>query len=147
MMAAATLEPERKFFIIFMPFTPLKTSTLIVCYTILEVLMMLSGGQGNVAHLAHLGGFIGGYILVKIWFGRRLAWDPLRRKTTPGASTASARPQYTFRQTPPAGDNSKPVSPAELDALLDKVSREGINSLSEYELARLRRAREEMRGK
>ena len=82
MMAAATLEPERKFFIIFMPFTPLKTSTLIVCYTILEVLMMLSGGQGNVAHLAHLGGFIGGYILVKIWFGRRLAWDPLRRKTT-----------------------------------------------------------------
>ena len=38
------------------------------------------------------------------------------------------------------------VSPRELDALLDKISREGINSLSEYELARLRQAREEMRG-
>ena len=38
------------------------------------------------------------------------------------------------------------VSPAELDALLDKISREGINSLSEYELGRLKRAREEMRG-
>ena len=35
----------------------------------------------------------------------------------------------------------------ELDELLDKVSHYGINSLSEYELSRLRQAREEMRGK
>ena len=47
----------------------------------------------------------------------------------------------------PEGDGGGPVSPAELDALLDKISRDGINSLSAYELARLRRAREEMRGK
>ena len=40
-----------------------------------------------------------------------------------------------------------PRTDAELDALLDKISRDGINSLSAYELARLRRAREEMRGK
>ena len=39
------------------------------------------------------------------------------------------------------------VSSAELDALLDKISRYGINSLSDYELSRLKQAREEMRGK
>ena len=33
----------------------------------------------------------------------------------------------------------------ELDALLDKLSRGGINSLSEAELARLRQAREQMK--
>ena len=142
MMAAAMLEPEKKFFMIFMPFTPLKTSTLVVCYTILEVLMQLSGTQSHVSHLAHLGGFLGGYIAIKLWFKNQTAWDPLRRKKTAGPS----RPQYTFRQEPPRGDVNAHVPPAELDALLDKVSREGINSLSEYELGRLRRAREEMRG-
>ena len=146
MMAAAMLEPERKFIMIFMPFTPLKTSTMVVCYTILEILMQVTGGQGGVSHLAHLGGFLGGYIAIKLWLGRQVAWDPLRRKSSP----AQPHAQYTFRPTPPPAadaNNSKPVSPAELDALLDKISREGINSLSEYELNRLRRAREEMRGK
>ena len=145
MMAAATLEPERKFVMIFMPFTPLKTTTLVICYTILEVLMQLSGAQSDVSHLAHLGGFLGGYIAVKIWLKNQLAWDPLRRKAKP------AKP-FSTGSVPPSGANPPPrntgsVSPAELDALLDKVSREGINSLSEYELSRLRQAREEMRGK
>ena len=145
MMAAATLEPERKFVMIFMPFTPLKTTTLVICYTILEVLMQLSGAQSDVSHLAHLGGFLGGYIAVKIWMKNQLAWDPLRRKAKP------AKP-FSTGSVPPPGANFTPrntgsVSPAELDALLDKVSREGINSLSEYELSRLRQAREEMRGK
>ena len=145
MMAAAMLEPERKFVMIFMPFTPLKTSTLVVCYTILEVLMQLSGAQGGVSHLAHLGGFIGGYIAVKVWLGNRLAWDPLRpkKKAQQSFGGSYSKPKTTAF----TGSADKPVSPAELDALLDKVSREGINSLSEYELNRLRQAREEMRGK
>ncbi|MBQ9500763.1 MAG: rhomboid family intramembrane serine protease [Lentisphaeria bacterium] len=142
MTAAATLEPDRRFVMIFMPFTPIKTTTLVVCYTILEIFLQLTAAQGNVSHLAHLGGFLGGYIAVRIWFGRTLAWDPLRRLFKPGKT--SPRPAPTARS---AEDDGSPVSPAELDALLDKISREGINSLSEHELARLRRAREEMRGK
>lgn len=142
MMAAATLEPDRKFVMIFMPFTPLKTSTLVVCYTVLEVLLQVTGAQGGVSHLAHLCGFAAGYIAVKIWFKNTLVWDPLRRRKQPSAP----RQEYSFKMPDPA-KNTKSVSPAELDALLEKISREGINSLSEYELSRLRQAREEMRGK
>lgn len=141
MMAAAMLEPERKFVMIFMPFTPLKTSTLVVCYTILEVLMQISGAQGSVSHLAHLGGFLGGYIAVKLWCKNQIAWDPLRTKGK------TQRPFNNKTEDSNFSSSGKSVSPAELDALLDKVSREGINSLSEYELSRLRQAREEMRGK
>ena len=38
------------------------------------------------------------------------------------------------------------IEQQELDRLLDKISREGINSLSEEEMARLRQARVQMRG-
>ena len=142
MMAAATLEPDRRFVMIFMPFTPIKTTTLVICYTILEIFLQFAAAPGNISHLAHLGGFIGGYIAVKLWFGKTLAWDPLSRVFKQGKT-------YTRPVTaaPPAEDDGSSVSPAELDALLDKISREGINSLSERELARLRRAREEMRGR
>jgi uncharacterized protein YaaR (DUF327 family) len=42
-------------------------------------------------------------------------------------------------------DESKAVSQKELDYLLDKISRNGINSLSEAEMTTLRKAREQMR--
>ena len=146
MVATALLEPNRQFFIIPLPI-PMKTRTLVVCYTILEVLLLANNKDG-IAHLAHLGGVIGGYLYMKLLYGNRLAWDPFRRRP------AAWRPQFRggAPEPPPVGgagnaaQRGGPVGARELDALLDKVSRDGINSLSEYELARLRQAREEMRG-
>ncbi|WP_294480942.1 rhomboid family intramembrane serine protease [uncultured Victivallis sp.] len=146
MVATALLEPNRQFFIIPLPI-PMKTRTLVVCYTILEVLLLANNKDG-IAHLAHLGGVIGGYLYMKLLYGNRLAWDPFRRRP------AAWRPQFRggAPEPPPVGgagnaaQRGGPVGARELDALLDKVSRYGINSLSEYELARLRQAREEMRG-
>ncbi len=151
MMAAAMLEPDRKFVMLFLPFTPLKTSTLVVCYTILEVLMEMGRSDG-VAHLAHLGGFLGGYIFIKMLFGRRVAWDPLawrpgKERITGDSRTKNwSRSEYRTPGGAASGKQEGPVSSAELDALLDKISSTGINSLTEYELSRLKRAREEMRG-
>ena len=141
MMAAAMLEPDQRFLMLFMPFTPIKTSTLIVCYTIIELIMALTSTQSTVAHLAHFGGFVGGYLLIKITCRGNVAWDPFRRKRPNywQRSAAEGRSKPEFRTS------ASPVSRNELDALLDKISREGINSLSPEELARLKQAREEMR--
>lgn len=146
MTAAAMLEPRRQFVLIFMPFFPLRTPTLVVSYTVLEILLQLSGSQSGVAHLAHLGGFLGGYLYLKILFGARLPWDPFRRRVRPGdwKQPPSWGGESNSRPEPAPGEG--PVSSHELDALLDKISRNGINSLTAHELARLRRAREEMRG-
>ena len=67
-----------------------------------------------------------------------MAWDIFRKQVrdVPPREPPREGPRRTGR-----------VTSAELDELLDKVSRYGINSLSEHELARLRQAREEMRGK
>lgn len=142
MMAAAMLEPDQRFLMLFMPFTPIKTSTLIICYTIMEVIMVLTSSQSTVAHLAHLGGFIGGYLLIKAVRRGNVTWDPFRRKRSNywqrSAADNYSRPEFH-------ASAGSPVSRDELDALLDKISREGINSLSPEELARLKQAREEMR--
>lgn len=144
MAAAATLEPERKFVMLLLPLAPLKTTTLVICYTILEFLFSFNRNSG-IAHLAHLGGFLGGYIAMKIMFGSNLAWDPLRkifRAVPKSAPRVSPAPEKTSAKE---ADSTR-VSTQELDALLNKLSTSGINSLSEYELARLRKARRQMRG-
>ena len=111
MMAAAMLEPNRRFVMIFMPFFPLKTATLVICYTILEIILEMTGGQSGIAHLAHLGGFLGGYCFLKALFGSSLPWDPFRHRVRPGewkrppAWGDAARPSA---EPPPAGG---PVSP------------------------------------
>ena len=108
--------------------------------------MLIGKSYSGISHLAHLGGFIGGYILIKIIYRSRLPWDPLRFVKMP------EMPKFT---PPPAGEGAAssnsssgdaPVTQRELDALLDKLSRDGINSLSPYELERLKKARRQMRG-
>lgn len=152
MAAAATLEPDRRFMVIFMPFTPIKTTTLVICYTIMEILFELSGRDSGVAHLAHLGGFAGGYLTMLILFGRRLPWDPFRAIFHRITGQSSYRRVQTPPPPPPKPQTQEKtfsdarVTQKELDDLLDKLSNHGINSLSEYELDRLRRARKQMRG-
>ena len=154
MAAAATLEPDCRFTMIFMPFTPIKTTTLVICYTIMELVMEFSNMDRGIAHLAHLGGFLGGYIIMLCCFGRNLPWDPLRsisRKLS-APRPRFARPHYSNpadkdkSAARTQAQNQGKVSQKELDYLLDKLSEQGINSLSEYELERLRQARKQMRG-
>lgn len=164
MMAAAMVEPDRKFVLLFLPFWPLKTSTMVICFTIIEVISEAGNLGGGVAHLAHLGGFVGGYVLMKCFRNVRLAWDPLRMFKGRGGGSDSGRRAASSDRSFRASDyrapewgrsdvnfsvggssGDRPVSQGELDRLLDKISVGGINSLSEEELARLRLAREQMK--
>lgn len=157
MMAAAMLEPNRRFMLILLPMFPLKTSTMVICFTILELLQQIGGVGGNIAHLAHLGGFLGGYIYLKMLPGLFLSWDPLKMLKLQRAPKVNfPRRDNGFRPNEyrssdwgaPRGDfrsDDAPVSQRELDRLLDKISTGGINSLNEEELVTLRRAREQMK--
>ena len=163
--AAAVMAPETPMLLLFVPF-PIKLRTMAVVFFALEIVLQLSGGQAHVAHLAHLGGLVAGYLFLKLFFRREILWDPLeavfgrRGYRPPKARGGNASDSgWTYRRTPDRGGDYGPnfstdssygfngtrVSQRELDYLLDKISRTGINSLSEQELQRLKQAREEMR--
>lgn len=152
-MAAALLAPDVEILILFIPF-PLKLRTAALVFAGIDVFMFITGDQTGVAYLAHIGGFLAGYIFSRIFLRREIQWDPLGALFGRGSSPKTFRFQgdYSFRspddrKDPRGGAPADgPVTQQELDHLLDKISREGINSLSEEEMARLRQARTQMRG-
>lgn len=67
MAAFALLFPNTELFLMFIPF-PVKAKYLVGGYFILEVFLGFGSFQGDsVAHFAHVGGAIVGFILVKLW--------------------------------------------------------------------------------
>ncbi len=133
----------------------MKAKTLVAVYAVVEIILARSSA-GNIAHLAHVGGLIGGYIYIEIFCRKMILWEPfafLLPKKRFGEQTHNEK--WTVKTTPlkfktkefdfEDKDTSSPVTQKELDYLLDKVSRSGINSLSESEMATLRQAREQMR--
>ena len=166
--AAAVMAPDIPMLLLFIPF-PVKLRTMAVVFFVLDVLMEISGGQTGVAHLAHIGGFLSGYFFLKLFFRREIMWDPLAAWATKRRINASRKARqddggasasgWTYRRGPEQGSEYGPnfstdssygfngtrVSQRELDYLLDKISRTGINSLTPQELQRLKQAREEMR--
>jgi len=165
--AAAVMAPETPMLILFIPF-PVKLRTMAIVFFAIDVLLQITGEQSGVAYLAHIGGFITGYVFLKLFFRREILWDPLaalangrkyrppRGSSSQGGASASG---WTYHRSPDRdtdygpnfssgsnfGFNGTRVSQRELDYLLDKISRTGINSLTEQELARLKQAREQMR--
>ena len=160
--AAAVMAPETPMLLLFIPF-PIKLRTMAIVFFALELVLEITGGQPGVANLVHIAGFIGGYLFIKFFFRREMLWDPLGRRgyRPPRGSRTDAGDAsgWTYRHGPErdsdygpnfgagsgCGSGGTRVSQRELDYLLDKISRSGINSLTDYELQRLKQAREEMR--
>ena len=69
--AFATLFPNQKLFILIFP-VPIKAKILILIYAVFELISGLSRIPGdNVAHFAHLGGALVGWLMILEWRKRR----------------------------------------------------------------------------
>lgn len=64
--AFATLYPEAKIGIMFIPI-PMKVKYVLPVVVIGSIYLGVSGNGGGIAHLAHVGGAIVGFILARIW--------------------------------------------------------------------------------
>ena len=137
-LASAMILPDIPMMLLFIPF-PIKLKTLAVVYILLDLFGHIGNPGSSTAFLVHIFGAVCGYLFMLIFAKDRIAWDPL--KALFGAKKNDGLPPG-WEVTPPR--DSGTISRAEVERLLIKLSRQGINALTEEEQEILRKAREEM---
>ena len=75
LLAYGMLFPNQRVMLLIPPI-PMKARTLVIVYGAIELLLGFSGLQPGVAHFAHLGGMLFGWLLIRHWRGQ----PPFRRR-------------------------------------------------------------------
>jgi membrane associated rhomboid family serine protease len=75
LLAFGMMFPNRTIMPLFPPI-PMKAKTFVMVFGGLELFLGVTGTQSGIAHFAHLGGMLGGYLMIRYWrgqppFGRR----------------------------------------------------------------------------
>jgi membrane associated rhomboid family serine protease len=106
---------------------PIQARTLVIITTVLSLWSGLGGVRSNVAHFAHLGGYVGAFLYLK-WLDRKR--HVFRKKATAGPPVRELK--FTKR---PDVDLQKvhEVNRAEVNRILDKISAHGMSSLTPQE--------------
>ncbi|MBP1582527.1 MAG: rhomboid family intramembrane serine protease [Victivallales bacterium] len=134
LVASALAFPDAKI-ILLIPPIPLKLRTFAIIYCLLELVLAL-GSKGNIAHLAHLGGALGGFLYM-----RRLGCP------VPFADSLSNWWRKRQRHTPDADINPENPSTKEINHILDRISEVGYDGLTEQEKAALKTASDNLRSR
>ena len=77
LLAFGMLYPHEKVMLMFLP-VPMPAWLFVIGYAAVELVLGVTGTQAGVAHFAHLGGMLGGILLIQYWRGR-LPFKPQRR--------------------------------------------------------------------
>ena len=126
MLAYASFWPRDQ--ILIWGILPVEARVMVIAMTVLALFGGFTGG-GGIAHFAHLGGFLGGWLSLR-WFARRSdsrKWQSQVASPRPRESSESSLARWRKIQR----DNLHEVNRAELDRILDKISSQGIQSLSQ----------------
>lgn len=70
LLAFALFFPQRRVLLLFPPI-PMRAPIFAVVYGVIELFLGVTGTQEGVAHFAHLGGMLGGFLLISLWGRRR----------------------------------------------------------------------------
>lgn len=77
LLAFGMMFPNQYIMLLFPPI-PIKAKWLVIIYGAIELFAGITGTQAGVAHFAHLGGMLFGFLLIQYWRGR-LPVQPQRR--------------------------------------------------------------------
>jgi len=77
LLAFGMLFPDRTIMLLFPPI-PLPARVFVLLYGAFELVNGIMGSRAGIAHFAHLGGMVGGYLVVAYWrrTNRRRPWPP-----------------------------------------------------------------------
>ncbi len=122
LLAYAVLFPDAQIYI--WGLFPIRARVLVIVLIVIELGYGIAGRNagGGIAHFAHLGGMAAGYLYLKGERGVSQWWRRAR-----GGLGRTSRPRW------PRGGASRGPDPDTINAILDKISREGYGSLTENE--------------
>ena len=153
LLAFGMLFPEQRIFIIPIPF-PIKAKWFVVFYVAIELFLAISSAGDGVAHVAHLGGMLFGFLLIKYWkkhpyrgsgnFGMskgqgffdrmRNTWE---QRKGDSRNSHSASSSYSRHESDWDYNQRKRQEQDEIDRILDKIRKSGYESLSKSEKQKL----------
>jgi len=155
LLAFGMLFPDEKIFIIPIPI-PIKAKWFVIIYAGIELFSVISMSNDGVAHLAHLGGMVFGYFLIRYWrnhpggsacrtdtdiFGKAgKIFGHGREKTAAGTGDwwqRTAEETSTRTSDDVRTDRTARTSQEEIDRILDKIRKSGYDSLSSDEKQKL----------
>jgi membrane associated rhomboid family serine protease len=113
---------------------PVQSRFLVLFVTIISMYGGISGSTDGVAHFAHLGGFLGGYLFL-LAIGRRKFSAP---KIESPVAKLPDRSDIS-RWNGISGESMHPVNREELDRIRSKITADGAGSLTQREIEFLNR--------
>jgi hypothetical protein len=132
MMAAAMTAPNLRIMLLLPP-VPMKLKTFVAFYALIEIALAWFSAVGQmrsrIAHLAHLGGLLGAFLYMR-HLGHSSPWDLFRGVADAWRARRVRRRLSTLPDESPGG--SGPTG-ADVDRILDKIGREGMESLTDDE--------------
>lgn len=150
MVAFGMIFPDR--IIYFNLFFPMKAKYAVLLFVGIDLVFGFGAAQGdNVARFAHIGGALVGFILLKV--GGRMTLGGIFDRRTPRVTEAPRQRapiiEARFRESEPARPSVPSMNFGDeqerIDAILDKISRSGYQTLTEEEKAILLEASRRMR--
>ena len=151
LLAFGMIFPNERLFIIPFPF-PIKAKWLIVGYIAIELFSAMTGPGDGVAHMAHLGGMLFGFLLIRYWqkhpdssqsFGRSRGQEFFENMKRRYDQRQQQNSRMRAEQTDPRRESDeeynarKRKNQEEVDAILDKIRKSGYDSLTKEEKKKL----------
>ena len=163
LLAFGMLFPEERMFIIPIP-VPIKAKWIIMGSIVVELFSAIGTSNDGVAHLAHLGGMLFGFILIRYWkkhpysgygdFGMnrghqffdrmKNSWEQRGGRDTRNATNGNSGAWTNTSQSSDANNKSdwdynahKKQQQEEVDRILDKIRKSGYDSLTKDEKQKL----------
>ncbi len=123
MMGFAMLWPREQIYV--WGVLPVQVRTMVVVITALSLFGGFGGG-GDIAHFAHLGGFLGSYLYMKWWLRGRYA--VVQQARAPSASAGDLRRWKSIPR-----ERLHEVNREELDRIMHKLDAQGAEGLTQEE--------------
>ncbi|MHB8338854.1 MAG: rhomboid family intramembrane serine protease, partial [Ignavibacteriaceae bacterium] len=144
LVAFAMLFPDRYIFLYFL--IPIKAKYLIPIFILMELYFADTGG-GNIAHLAHLGGALAGFLYLIFDKNSGVSLSHNFRKSSSGSYKGSIFNSFSLPPNPfkkkddvaqdadfsDVNNDVKEITQSEIDEILEKISKSGYQNLSDRE--------------